>query len=624
MPKLSPLPDWTQGIHHDGSSAYVSNPFPQSGDLVTLSVRVPAQAPINGVYCRMLQDGEFHHLTMTLTHTSGSANRWSLDVVVSQPRTEYSFKILAPEGAYYFSNHGISRADHPTFYDFLLLANYQAPHWVRDAVFYQIFPDRFHNGDPTNDVQDGEWEREGVKTRQLAWGDLPIPWAQSRSVDFAGGDLQGITHKLDYIAALGISALYLTPIFTAGSNHRYDMSTFNQVDPHLGGDAALIALRQALDTRNMQLVLDITPNHVGVTHHWFTEALANHQSDVAQYFMYDEKTASFETWLGVASLIKLNYGSQALRDEMYRKPDSAIRRWLAEPYRIDGWRLDVANMVGNLRMNQLDHDVWADMRPYVKTDNPDAYLLGEYFQDGTPHTQGAELDAAMNYQGFNTPTRRWLGGADLGTGEGKTWGDYDLMPTDAVSLQYERFLAAVPFVIALQQFNQLGSHDLSRILDVTKGDTSLVRLGVSLLMSFVGVPCLYYGDEIGMAGGKDPDCRRCMPWDDSVWDQDLLDHHKRWISLRRNTPALKHGGYQTLFAEGDTLVFVRETHDQKVIFVGHRGTKASLTLPVWQSGIADGAVLHDLASPLTVTVADGAIVLQDVVQGQAFLFEVAS
>jgi alpha-glucosidase len=182
--------------------------------------------------------------------------------------------------------------------------------------------------------------------------------------------------------------------------------------------------------------------------------------------------------------------------------------------------------------------------------------------------------------------RRWLGGADLGTWDDKVWGDTSLLPTDALALQLERFQAAVPFVIALQQFNQVSSHDLNRILNITKGNKALVRLAASLLMAYIGVPCLYYGDEIGLDGGKDPDNRRCMPWDESEWDQELL------------------------------------APQQRVIFVGHRGARTSLNLPVWQAGIADGAVLRDLASNLTVTVTEGSITLKDVAQGQAFLFEV--
>lgn len=617
------LSDWTKGIHHDGSEAYVSNPFPKQGEKVRLSLRVPSNAPIKVIVARVMFDGEFSHKEMTATRTRGDFHLYSVDVTVEQPRTEYSFKILTPEGAYYYNAFGVSRADSPVYYDFVLLAEYEAPHWVRDAIFYQIFPDRFANGDPANDVSDGAWEREGAKTRKMTWGEEPLPWVKSRSVDFFGGDLQGITQHLDHIEALGANALYLTPIWTAQSNHHYDATSFNEVDPHLGGNEALAELREATTQRNIRLMLDITPNHVGVSHYWLAEARKNPKSATAEYFFYNEEQQYFETWLGVASLIKLNYNSPRLRDEMYRKPDSALRRWLQAPYRIDGWRLDVANMTGNLKMTQLDHDVWQEMRPALKQDMSDLYLLGEYFQDGTPHTQGEELDAAMNYQGFNTPLRRWLGGEDLGVADGKEWGDSTLLPTEALALQWKRFIGAVPYVIALQQFNQLDSHDTTRILHVVNGDKALVKLGVALLMTYPGVPCIYYGGEIGMDGGKDPENRRCMNWDSATWDKNLFEHHKTMIALRKENPALREGGFQILHAEGDIVAFLRESTHQRIVVLGNRGNRqATFALNVANGGISNGDTLQDLLTGKQYLVKEGVITLEDVQHGQTLVLEV--
>lgn len=617
--------DWTLGVHHDGSEAYVSNPFPAHGETVTLTLRVPSHAPVKGVYVRLLLDGEFFHRQLMPKHVRGNVHFYAVDVTLEQPRLEYAFKLMTDDGAYYYTTNGISRADSPLFYDFVLLAGYQAPHWVRDAVFYQIFPDRFCNGNPANDVQDGEWEREGAQTRKLAWGDTPIPWIKGRSVDFFGGDLEGITQNLGYLEALGVNALYLTPIWRAASNHRYDASSFDEVDAHLGGNSALAELRSALDERQMRLVLDITPNHVGVTHDWFIAAQADPNAPTAEHFFYDPERQYFETWLGVPSLIKLNYTSPRLRDAMYRSESSALRRWLKPPYRIDGWRLDVANMTGNLKMNQLDHDVWREMRPILKGDNPNLYLLGEYFQDATPHTQGEELDATMNYQGFNTPMRRWLGGEDIGVADGKGWGDTVRLPSEALAQQWRAFMGAVPYVIALQQFNQLDSHDVTRILHVVEGDKALAVLGIALLMGFTGVPCLYYGGEVGMTGGKDPDNRRCMLWDESTWDKDLLMRTQRLISIRKSSPALKHGGFQLLYAEGDTVAFLREAVSQRVLVVGHRGDAlAELRLPLAHGGIADGTTLFDLLTDTSYVANNGTIVLKDVAHGQAFLLEVLS
>jgi alpha-glucosidase len=616
------LPTWTAGVHHDGSDLYVSNPLPQMEEKITIKLRVPLNAPVQHIFLRAALDGETHMAKLAVIEETSVASIWACQLQIDQPRIEYRFKLMTNEGAYFYNAIGTSRADSPEYYDFTILANYHAPLWVRDMVFYQIFPDRFHNGDPSNDVQDNEWVREGKPTVRRTWGELPLPWKEARSVDFFGGDLQGVTQKLDYLQQLGVNGVYLTPIFPAASNHRYDVTTFDKIDPHLGGDAALAELRAALDTHNMRLMLDITPNHVGVTNEWFNKAQKDRNAPEAEFFFHT-KQGFYETWLGVSSLIKLNWGSQRLRDWMYRNPDSALRRWLKPPYRIDSWRMDVANMTGNLRTFQLDHEIWAEMSPQLKQDNRDLYLIGEYFPDGTPHTQGDELDAAMNYAGFNIPVRRWLGGEDVGLQDGQPYADPTLLPTEAMALQWRRFMAAVPYVIVLQQFNQLDSHDTTRLLNVCDGDKALVKLGIALLMAFPGVPCIYYGTEIGMEGDKDPDNRRCMIWEENAWDKDMLAFHQRIIALRKDAPALKHGSFQLLYAEDETVAFVREAPGQTLVFVGQRNAAAGkLSLPVGIGGIADGAVLKDLLTDAEYSVDSGMLRLPPLARGAALLLEV--
>jgi alpha-glucosidase len=616
------LPAWTDGVHHDGSAMYLSNPLPAMGETVTVRLRLPAATPVTRAFIRAAVDGETHMAPLHIEQTTPGAVILAGTLTIQQPRTDYRFKLMTDAGAYIYNAMGISRADSPEYYDFTLLADYPAPLWVRECVFYQIFPERFHNGNPANDVLDNAWVREGKATRRRNWGEPPIPWKEGRSVDFYGGDLEGITQKLSYLQRLGINALYLTPIFVASSNHRYDINDFHHVDPHVGGDAALAALRAALDTAAMRLMLDITPNHVGVEHVWFKQAQQDASAPEATFFFKDQTTGAYETWLGVSSLIKLNWSSQVLRDRMYRQPDSALRRWLQPPYRIDAWRLDVANMTGNLRALQLDHDVWQEMRPHLKGDNPDLYLLGEYFPDGTPHTQGDELDAAMNYAGFNIPVRRWLGGEDVGVQDGQPYGDPNLLPAEAMALQWQRFMAAVPYVITLQQFTQLDSHDTTRILNVCGGDKALVKLGVALLMAFPGVPCVYYGTEIGLAGGKDPDNRRCMPWEEDAWDLDLLTYHQHLIGIRRSAPALAHGGFQRLLAEGDVIAFLREAPQQTLLFVGSRAASSRVEVPLAAAGLAAGVVLRDLISGNVYTATADVLVLTGLAAGTALLLEV--
>jgi alpha-glucosidase len=520
----------------------------------------------------------------------------------------YRFRLLTPEGAFYLNALGLTRAEKPESYDFKLVADYQAPLWVRESVFYQIFPDRFAIGNPANRPALGAWSQEGASVTHAAWDDLPRPWQETRNLDFYGGDLEGITGKLDYLRELGIDALYLNPIFVSRSNHRYDIQDFFKVDPHLGGDAALIALRQGLDERGMKLVLDVTPNHLSWKHPWFTLAQDDPHAPTSDFFIFhDEARQVYETWLGVKTLVKLDYRSQKLRDLMYREPDSILRHWLKPPFRMDGWRLDVLNMVARLREHQLQHEVGRELRAAVKAERPDMYLLGEHYFDASPHLQGDQLDAAMNYYGFNIPLRRWLCGVESGAENRWDSPDLDrtLLPTAALAEQMKTYLAALPYVIALQQFNQLDNHDNMRFLSAVGGDKALYRVGLVVLMGFVGVPSLYYGDELGLEGGGDPDNRRTMPWGGG--DAELFAFHQRLIALRQALTPLQTGGFQVLHAEGDIFAFQREGVVGRVLIIANRGEAAYAPIPVWLAGVPDGTRFRDALSGRDFMAEGGAV-----------------
>lgn len=616
---------WTAGLHHDGSALYVSNPLPAHGETVTIKLRAPVDAPIRAVYLRTAPDGEQHMSPMQVVKQDAVCAWWQGSLSVTMPLVIYRFKVMSAEGAYWLTQLGVSRADAPDAFDFKLVADFAAPSWLDDAVFYQIFPDRFCNGDPANDVPSGAWERRGFTAQQREWGALPLGHSEGGGLDFYGGDLPGIIQKLDYLQDLGVNGLYLNPIFTAYTNHRYDTADYFEVDPHLGGNSALADLRRALDQRGMRLVLDVTPNHCGNRHPWFTAAQADPNAPSADYFTFHRHPDEYESWMGHTLLVKLNYGSQKLRDVMYRAPDSVMRRWLHEPYRIDGWRLDVANMTARQGMSQLQHEVWREMRRAVKADQPQTFFFGENFYDGTPQLQGDQLDATMNYQGFTLPMWSWLPGRQMFSDPipGVEWIDIVPMPAESLAEQWTRFRAAVPWGIARQQFNQLGSHDTPRILWLMAGDKALVRLGVAILMTVPGVPCIYYGDEIGLDGGQDPDNRRCMPWDDSAWDKDLRASYQRLIRLRRTAPALRQGGFQPVYASGGLLVYLRQSAEQRLLMVAYRGPEApvSLTIPVRHAGFADGTTLVDMLTGGTFRVAEGSLALNGLERGTMYILE---
>ncbi len=616
---MSALANWTRYIHHDSSQRYLSNPLPAIGERITARIRVSSAADIRALYLRSRPDGEWRRIRMTKTDSDHYYDWWSAELPISMRHNNYCFHFLTETGSFYFNQFGVSPVDSPDWFNFTVLGDYDAPLWAREQVFYQIFPERFANGEPGNDRQSGEPTLMGKPVIRREWGDLPRPFEESRNVDFFGGDLQGITYNLDYLADLGVTAIYLNPIFDAESNHYYLVRDFNRIAQSLGGDDSLSELRRAMSARDMKLILDFTPNHIGFHHPWVIAAREDPDSPEAQYFYRHPDSGEIESWLGVKYLVKLNYNSQRLRGLIYRDQDSAMRKWLRPPYSIDGYRLDVANMTGNFWHTQRDSEVWREMRAAIKEENAQAYMMGEYFQDSSAHLQGDELDASMNYQGFNTPLRRWLGKGDHGVAQNEPFGDRNPLPTADMALQWRQYLTAIPYVIALQQFNQIGSHDISRPLRVADGDRDLVKAGAALLMAFPGAPCIYYGDEVGLDGGHDPDNRRCMPWDEREWDQDLRAYHQKLISIRKRSDALKNGGFQMLYAAEDLIAFQRQCLAEQIIVVAYRGADgmSALKLDMVLANIADGSSLRDLIGGEQVVVQDGSLRLENLRHGQA-------
>lgn len=251
------------------------------------------------------------------------------------------------------------------------------------------------------------------------------------------------------------------------------------------------------------------------------------------------------------------------------------------------------------------------IRRAVKAERPDFYILGEHFFDGTPHLQGDELDATMNYQGFTFPVWRWLAPAAAAAGRRSPDAGSRPMPTDVAAAQLTAFRAAIPWQIAARQFNLLGSHDTPRLRTILGGDLARVRVAAALLFTYPGVPCVYYGDELGMEGAGDPDCRRCMPWDEAAWDHGLRAVFQLLARLRRGAPALRWGGFQQLYAAGDTLAFQREAPEERLIVVARRADDGLVALPVRHAGLPDGARLRELLSGAEAAVSSGMLPLID-------------
>ncbi|AUX09029.1 cyclomaltodextrinase/maltogenic alpha-amylase/neopullulanase [Halalkaliarchaeum desulfuricum] len=377
------------------------------------------------------------------------------------------------------------------------------PEWVSDAVFYQIFPERFANGDPDRDPDDVE-----------KWGELP-----DRD-SFFGGDLQGIVDNLDYLDGLGITALYLTPIFEAPSNHKYDTTDYMRIDPHFGDEETLRRLVDGAHDRGMRVMLDAVFNHCGWTFEPFQDVVENGpDSEYTDWFHVNEFPIEFEprpsydTFAFVPQMPKLNTENPEVREYLLE----VATHWVEE-FGIDGWRLDVAN--------EVDHQFWRELRREVKAIDPEVYILGEVWHDARPWLRGDQFDAAMNYP-FSEAVHAFLTEREIDAGR--------------FADKATRFLMRHPDRTNGVLFNLLGSHDTPRLRRRCDDDERCVRLALLLLFTFRGVPCVYYGDEVGMTGGDDPDCRRPMVWDESEQNTALRRFLEELIELRSDHRPLRRG-----------------------------------------------------------------------------------
>ena len=486
-------------------------------------------------------------------------------------QTRYAFKLLIGERQWWLDAAGVSSRMPLAERSFRIAAE-TPPDWVPDQVFYQIFPERFRDGDTASNVRDGEYElRDSGPVRAKAWGESIDGSSPNR--DFYGGDLPGVYEALPYLQDLGVTALYLNPIFTSPSVHKYDTEDHLQVDPHLGGDQALIELRQATRERGMRLLLDAVFNHTSDTHprfnRWGTHpepgAYQDRRTAWGSLYQFADRgnPESYICWMGSKPLPVIDFGQVGARDYFWRADDSVARHWLREPFAVDGWRLDVAAMMGEGRGARNNLALLRELRAAIKDENPSAWFIGEHFAEASAWLQGDIEDGAMNYYGFAQPVRAFLAGRDV---------NYHPVCIDAAELDVwlSDARSRIPYANQLGQLNLLGSHDTTRFLTLLDGDRALMRIALTLLFTYPGVPCIYYGDEIGMEGENDPYNRACFDWDETRWDAGLRGCVKALAELRRSRSCLRRGGCLTLHAEGDCLVFARFDADGQVLVALNR------------------------------------------------------
>jgi len=435
---------------------------------------------------------------------------------------------------------------------------FSTPQWVHDAIFYQIFPDRF-----------------AASTRLIKPNNLEAWDTPPTQLGYKGGDLLGVAERLDYLQDLGINAIYFTPVFQSASNHHYHTHDYFKIDPLLGGQPAFDTLLKEAHRRGMRVVLDGVFNHASRGFFQFNDILENEAaSPYLDWFnvkgfplnAYWGKP-NYEAWADLAALPEFNHANPQVRRFIF----DAARYWIDQG--IDGWRLDVPFCID-------DDSFWQEFRQVVKNANPQAYITGEIPGDATRWLRGDQFDGVMNYL-LAYACWGFFGGGQLDRGLIGHWqrddhGGLWIKPgAEAFAASITNLLERYPRPAVQAQLNLLDSHDTARVLSIFRGDRAAFKLAETFLFTYPGAPCIYYGNEIGLEGGQDPDCRRSFPWDEKRWDRELRAYLQKLAVLRQSHPALRDGDFKVLKASGDLMVYLRSLSAEREIIAINRAPESA-------------------------------------------------
>ena len=628
-------------IFSDGTGNFVNPAEPEINSQVEILCRTgrddaeKVTAVVDGVCYDMYvkeRNSQFDYYAVTLS--------------LESHQISYHFQIEKRGELICYNRQGVVDEINP-YFDFCIIPGFHTPAWAKGAVMYQIFVDRFYNGDSSNDVVDREYSYIGEPvTRVKDWNKMP---ASMGVREFYGGDLKGIWEKLDYLQDLGVEVLYLNPIFVSPSNHKYDTQDYDYVDPHYGvitkdggevlpeGDldnshaeryiqrvvnkenleasnAFFASFVEEVHKRGMKVILDGVFNHCGSFNKWLDRekiydrdasyekgAFLTEDSSYHDFFhFYPDGSwpdnTHYDSWWGNDTLPKLNYEeSEKLASYVMR----IAKKWVSEPYNVDGWRLDVAADLGH--SEDYNHGFWRKFRESVKKANPEAIILAEHYGDPSPWLDGSQWDTVMNYDAFMEPVSWFLTGMEKHS---------DMAAPDMIG-DASAFFGAMTdygarFTMPSAQvaMNELSNHDHSRFLTRTNKkvgrtafagpraadmgvNTAVMRQAVVMQMTWVGAPTLYYGDEAGVCGWTDPDNRRSYPWGRE--DNELIRFHKEMIRIHRDYQVFKTGSMLYLHGENGLIVYGRFQGEEKaVIAVQTGGTQREIQVDVWRLGLKDG------------------------------------
>ena len=626
-----------QALFCDGTASYVNPPQPAENETITLRFRT-AKDDVDRVRLMTGVGG----YDMKKESSSGEFDYYTINWRLNEEPFRYCFEIQDGDELCYYNKCGTSK-EIVAFYEFVIVPGFSTPDWAKGAVMYQIFTDRFYNGDKTNDVESREYFYIGDYSRKVTdWNKYPDKMGVR---EFYGGDLQGVIDKLDYLQDLGVEVLYFNPLFVSPSNHKYDIQDYDYIDPHYGvivedggevlaegvtenrlaakyqkrttdiknleaSNQLFIKLVEELHRRGMRIILDGVFNHCGSFNKWMDrERIYENQEDYEpgafispdspyrSYFRFFKEepgnwpyNTNYDGWWGHDTLPKLNY-EDSMKLENYILYIG--RKWVSPPYNVDGWRLDVAADLG--RSNEYNHQFWKKFREAVKDANPEAIILAEHYGDPSDWLQGDEWDTVMNYDAFMEPVTWFLTGMEKHSDEAREElrGNADNF-VGSISHHMSNMLTP-----SLQvAMNELSNHDHSRFLTRTNHmvgrvehlgpkaaeeyvNEAIMREAVAIQMTWVGAPTIYYGDEAGVCGFTDPDNRRTYPWGHE--NQELLNFHKEMIRIHKEHPALRTGSLNILSWDENVLAYGRFLGEDRIVaIINNRSELTEVTVPVWR------------------------------------------
>lgn len=624
----------------DGTSDYVIPAEPGIHEKVRLRFRT---ARDDAQEVCLISGGET--LQMQKMSSGEVFDYYETEVQLTDTMFVYYFRIKSESEELCYHRCGVS--EHPVeYYNFRIMPGFSTPAWAKGAVMYQIFVDRFCNGDPSNDVEDGEYVYIGEPVCKVKdWNEFPAAMDIRR---FHGGDLQGVLDKLDYLEELGVEVIYFNPLFVSPSNHKYDIQDYDYIDPHYGviiedggevlpegekdntratkyqkrtGDIRNLEasnrlfakLVEEMHARGMRVILDGVFNHCGSFNKWMDReriyepqpeyekgAYVSAQSPYRDFFhFFDEReeawpyNKNYDGWWGHDTLPKLNYEDSPTLEEYIL---NIGKKWVSPPYNADGWRLDVAADLGY--SNEYNHIFWENFRKAVKSANPQALILAEHYGDPGEWLQGDEWDSVMNYDAFMEPLTWFLTGMEKHSDERRTdlWGNADNFVNTM-----NHFMASMLTPSLQVAMNELSNHDHSRFLTRTNHivgrvaqlgskaaeegiNLAVMREAVAVQMTWVGAPTVYYGDEAGVCGFTDPDSRRTYPWGRE--NRELVEFHKEMIRIHKREKLLRTGSLKMLSWSSNVLAYARFQEGEQIIVVLNNSKELKeVTIPVWQAEV---------------------------------------